>query len=133
MNTMKRILLFCIIVLSSACLLSCTKGSNEGNGNAENGDTITEDVYFVKYASDGLSGRYDASYTDENGRQVSLQSIAGETFERTVGPVKKGFKATFSITRDYTQAAVRIETKKNDEPFLVKKESTYGSVSYTIE
>lgn len=130
---MRKIALLSLIALSSFLFVSCTKG-NESDNNSIEQKAETEDVYFVKYASNGLSGRYNATYTKEDGKSTSLQSIAGSDFERTVGPVEKGFKASFTITLNTGgYGAVRIEVKKNDEPFLVKKESTYGGVSYTIE
>ena len=57
--------------------------------------------------------------------------------------VTKGFNAKYSVkgTLNYTTIAVRIEIKKDNEPFVVKKENLatshgypcYCSVSYIIE
>lgn len=119
------ILSYCLIVFYSSC-------SNKTTIEPEPTPNV-ESEYFVKYCSNGLSGRYDAQYTDENGESVYLRNIAGNEFERTIGPVKKGFKCSFSITQNYSQTTVRIEIKKDNEPFVVKGESTFGSVTYTIE
>ena len=125
---MKRYLLLLISVCLSGLFSSC-----DNKGLEPEPTPAAESQYFVKYRSDGLSGRYNASYRDEKGKTITLNNIAGSEFERTIGPVKKGFECLFSITMDYTKATVRIEVKKDDEPFLVKKESTFGSVSYKIE
>lgn len=104
---------------------------------------IAESQYFVKYVSNGLEGTYSVTYVDEDGRSVELSNIKGADFERTVGPVTKGFNAKYSVkgTLNYTTIAVRIEIKKDNEPFVVKKENLatshgypcFCSVSYTIE
>lgn len=121
-----------IYLLLSVCCLWFLCSCNDKKLEPE--DTpAAESEYFVKYRSDGLSGRYNAQYRDEKGKTISLNNIAGSEFERTIGPVKKGFECSFAITMDYSQATVRIEVKKDNEPFLVKKESTFGSVTYTIE
>lgn len=92
----------------------------------------TESIYFVKYCSQGASGRYDATYKNENEEYIKLINISGNEFERTIGPVSKGFVCSFSIRMDYGQPTVRIEIKKDSDPFVVKKEGI-NSVSYTIE
>ena len=54
-------------------------------------------------------------------------------FERTVGPVSKGFSASFSIdTGTGTVMPLRIECRKDDGPFVVKVESN-NRASYVIE
>lgn len=115
---MKKFLCFCSVIASVLILSSCTKSEVEA------------DEYFVRYVSNGLSGRYYATYSDEEGNEISLSSITGETFERIIGPVEKGYTAKFSIPRE--NATVRIEVKKNNAPFVVKKEGPDG-VQYTIE
>ena len=104
--------------------------------------------YYVKYASDGFESynKYVVTYTDENGETVRLSDFRGDDFERTVGPVSKGFKAEYSITctsSQYTNIAIglRIEVKKDDGPFVVKKDAVKESIgfdckaslTYTIE
>jgi len=134
---MKRFLVALIGFI--AIVASCTPSpavNNEENGGAE-------DVYYVKYASNGLEGTYSAHYTSEDGKSIGLPNIKGADFERTIGPVSKGFKAQFSImsTLNYTTVSVRIEVKKGNEPFIVKKEAVRTSsgsacscgVEYTIE
>ena len=128
---MKRFILFFATIASFLLACSCTKGRQSGD---EQGADIE---YYVKYASNGLAGRYDASYQDVD-KVVSLRSIAGENFERIVGPVPKGFRAFLTIKGDYLSPSVRIEVKKGDNPFVVKAEavgmtSFGGSVNYVIE
>lgn len=106
-------------------------------------DTTTEKeaVYYVKYASDGIRGAYNVEYTLESGKKHALPNMDGDTFERTVGPVSKGFVANYSIAPHVSTCIVnaRIEVKKDDSPFVVKAETvskTAGQpvkLSYTIE
>lgn len=138
---MKRILGFLLIALP-LCIVACSKSPNE----IEQEVNQPESEYYVKYASDGLNGNgiyeYNVSYTDENSETRSFSNMTSDTFERIVGPVTKGFEASFHIwvanTNDTRTRAARIEVKKDDNPFVVKAESSgkgYGgvSVSYTIK
>ena len=136
---MKRILLIITLVLTAFMLASCTPSSKDGDDVIE----TVDEVYYVKYASNGLEGTYSASYTTEDGNTIRLSNLKGQDFERTIGPVTKGFKASYSImsTLNYTTVAVRIEVKKGNGPFVVKKEDVKTSsgyacscgTSYTIE
>lgn len=119
---MKKFLCFCSIIASALVLSSCTE------------NTIGADEYFVRYISNGLSRRYDVTYSDEVGNEICLRSIVGETFERIIGPVEKGYTAKFSVKNaTYGEnATVRIEVKKNNAPFVVKKDGI-DRVQYTIE
>ena len=121
------VLLLLIVLFPFA---SCNKGTTSPDG----AEPSKESVYFVKYCAEGLRGDYDASYRNEKGEGISLTKIQGSEFERTIGPVGKGFESSFSI-RSYLNGVtftVRVEVKKDDEPFLVKKEGV-GYVSYTID
>lgn len=122
-----------------AMLISCVPSLTINDDTSE----TQEDVYYVKYASNGLEGTYSVNYTSEDGKSVSLDNIKGADFERTIGPVSKGFKAEYSVrsTLNYTTVATRIEVKKGNEPFIVKKEAVNTSsgyacscgVTYTVE
>lgn len=131
---------FAINILLSFFILSlssCTK--------PENNTDIQEVEYYVKYASEGLNGNgiyaYEASYTDETGKQRTLSNQSADCFERTIGPVKYGFEARFSIsvknTNDTRGRAARIEVKKGENPFVVKAERSTErggvGVTYTID
>ena len=111
--------------------MGCSKDSQSGTPS-DNGDTI-EDIYFVKYVCDKAYGT--ARYTNEEGKSVTSPSVYnGGSFERTIGPVAKGFKSSVTVDRGtgVRDLAVRIEVKRNDEPFVVKVEGIC-SVSYVIE
>ena len=111
--------------------LGCSKDSQLGTPS-DNGDTL-EDIYFVKYVCDKAYGT--ARYTNEEGKSVTSPSVYnGGSFERTIGPVAKGFKSSVTVDRGtgVRDLAVRIEVKRNDEPFVVKVEGIC-SVSYVIE
>ena len=98
----------------------------------------------MKYASDGLGGTgiyvYNVSYTDEKGATKSFSNMTSDSFERIIGPVSVGYKASFRIwvanMNDTRTRAARIEVKKDDSPFAVKVEKAEKgevSVTYTIE
>ena len=121
----------------------CSKSNDVSPDNQQQENAVEDASYFVKYACDGLNNlRYDASYIDTEGQSVVLRNISGDNFERTVGPVKKGFKANFSIKNETTasgaQIAIRIEVKKGSDPFVVRSEAVGyirngTSVEYSIE
>ena len=137
---MKHIISLLLFVLP-LCIIACSKTPTE-NGQEVN---QPESEYYVKYASDGLGGtgiyEYNVSYTDEKGEDRSFSNMTADSFERTIGPVSKGFKASFRIwvanTNDTRTRAARIEVKKDNNPFVVKAEQAKRgggvSVSYTIE
>ncbi len=133
---MKQFLLLLLVVLP-LCVTACSK-SPEGTGS--------QSEYYVKYASDGLDGRgiyaYNVSYTDENGKTNSFSNMTSDSFERIIGPVSPGFKASFRIwvanTNDTKTRSARIEVKKGNDPFTVKAEKTGKgsggvSITYTVE
>ena len=122
-----------IIILLAALFLtmSCSKDP-QSDTPSDSGDKI-EDIYFVKYICDKAYGT--ARYTNEEGKSVTSPSVYnGGSFERTIGPVAKGFKSSVTVDRGtgVRDLAVRIEVKRNDEPFVVKVEGIC-SVSYVIE
>ena len=134
--------LFLFFSFLGLLLLTASSCSKENTVDCNFPET-PDAVYYIRYASNGLEGTYSADYTSENNETVRLSNIKGADFERTIGPVSKGFKANFGIrsTLNYTTVAVRIEVRKGNEPFMVKKEAVSTSngyacscsVSYTIE
>lgn len=136
----KQFIFLCALGLIMLSAWSCSKESPVASDDPTE---KVEDVYYIRYASNGLEGTYSANYTSEKNESVSVPNIKGADFERTIGPVSKGFKASFGIrsTLNYTTVAVRIEVRKGNEPFMVKKEAVNTSngyacscsVSYTVE
>ena len=92
----------------------------------------TQDTYFIRYIADRAIGII--SYTTEDGDRQSLTTNSYTKFERTIGPVYTGFSCSFTVDRGtgVRDIPVRIEVKKNEEPFVVKVEGIH-SVSYKIE
>ena len=137
---MKRLIGSLLIVLP-LYFTACSKSpvDNETTVNPQ------ESEYYVKYASDGLGGngiyQDNVTYTDEKGEQKSFSNMTADNFERTIGPVSVGFKASFHIwvnnSNDSRARAARIEVKKDNNPFVVKAENASPkggvSVTYTIE
>lgn len=130
--------MYLLFIILCAILTGCAK-ENKDN------EQIEETLYYVKYVSEGLDGNgiyaYNVSYTDETGSSRSFSNMTSDTFERTIGPVKVGFKASLRIsvsnTNDERARAARIEIKKGNEPFVVKAGNSSQrigvSVTYTIE
>ena len=115
---------FVLLIISIIAFYGC---------ETENGNN--EDIYFVKYASEKPGAMI--SYTNENGEQVYITRTGGSgdsTFERVVGPVYKGFKCYLSMDNGtgINNQPVRIEVKRNNEPFVVKVEGV-AYVTYTIK
>ena len=124
---MKKIYAFLLTIVALVLLGGCTPSAQP------------EVEYYVKYASNGLRGNYYVGYADADGKVVYLRNISATDFERIVGPVPKGFEASFAIRGDNTLPSVRIEVKEGSGPFVVKVEAvahsaTSGaSVKYTIK
>ncbi len=116
-----------IILLLSIICIACTKESS----SAAIGDS-SQDEYYVKYISEKAIGII--SYTKEDGTTFTLTQNYNQSFERTIGPVSKGFKCNFSVDRGtgVRDIPVRIEVKKNEAPFVVKEEGIC-TISYTID
>ena len=131
MKTAFKTLLSVVLILS---FTSCGKDTPVSPDTPGQEPAAVE--YYVKYCIDQGGGRGNVSYKIEDGSTTYLNNIVIGSFERTVGPVKKGFEA--SITAQSTSAGNqlngRIEVKKGDAPFVVKKEGivTYG-LTYTID
>lgn len=120
---MKRILIF---VISLIAIFACSPEASQPNLEQ------TEDIFFVRYI--GKSAPM-VTYTNEEGKRISLTNPSTEdgVFERIIGPVYVGFKCSFSMdTGTGTKLPIRIEVKRNDEPFVVKAEGN-NSISYIIE
>ena len=124
---MKRIILFVVSIIT---LMGC----NDSNLNITDNKDVKENVYFVRYISDNPIGT--ASYTNEEGKTITIRNVTGSNgvFERTVGPVYSGFTCSFSMDRGtgVYDLPVRIEVKRNEDPFVIKVEGLYR-VRYTIE
>ena len=124
---MKKLFALLLSIMTVALFGGCTPSAQP------------EVEYYVKYASNGLRGNYYVGYADADGTMVYLRNISATDFERIVGPVPKGFEASFAIRGDNTLPSVRIEVREGSGPFVVKAEAvahsaiTGASVKYTIK
>lgn len=101
---------------------------------------VTNDDYFVKYAIAG-NGTYIyfsnfSVNTDRGNKSFSGYQYHG--WNQTYGPVKKGFRASVSVTSSYV--TVEIYVSKNNGPFALKASKSGNgsptsntSESYTID
>ena len=119
---MKKLL---IAFFLSSLILSCEKTSPNTNDDIQE----EQDTYFIRYISDRAIGII--SYTTEDGGGQSLTTNSYTEFERTIGPVYTGFSCSFTVDRGtgVRDIPVRIEVKKNEEPFVVKVEGNRVTIA----
>jgi hypothetical protein len=130
--------IFLLMLSLSLLTIACKKES----GNA------TASEYYVKYEVNSttiyIGGKLNLSVTDEKNGQRAITINTRSPYEVTIGPVKKGFNANLSISKEgspdnqlklYTQISV----SKDGGPFALKaingsdSPRNLAQVSYTIE
>ncbi len=108
----------------------------------------TASEYYVKYEVNSttiyIGGKLNLSVTDEKNGQRAITIVTKSPYEVTIGPVKKGFNANLSVSKDgspdnqlklYTQISV----SKDGGPFALKaingSDSPRNSaqVGYTVD
>ena len=123
---MKKILSV-LFFLSIFTLTGC-EGFNQPNG----GSNQQQDEYYVKYSID-VTGPYQhfwkISYADVDGMKTSNEGNSVKHWTVTIGPVKKGFRA--SVKNAMGTGMNKIEVSKNNGPFTLKA-SGEDSATYTI-
>ncbi|MBP5720237.1 MAG: hypothetical protein J6W82_04145 [Bacteroidales bacterium] len=126
---MKKSVIVTLLVICSVILSSCSKSPDKGE----------PDRYYVKYTAKVSTLHITTttmSFMTENG--LDHYTTKGNTFshEVTIGPVRKGFKASVSYSTNETSAInfnqVAIEVCKNGEPFAQKATGT-KSAQYEID
>jgi hypothetical protein len=124
---MKKILSV-LFVLSMLTLTGC-EGFNQPNNGGSNQQ---QDEYYVKYSID-VTGPYQhfwkISYADVDGMKTSNEGNSVKHWTVTIGPVKKGFRA--SVKNAMGTGMNKIEVSKNNGPFTLKA-SGEDSATYTI-
>lgn len=128
--------IFIIMTILATMLFSCEKEVEKDSDfppSIDNDDN--KDFYYVKYEISGKSYFYidGVSYNTEKG-SLSESFSAARSFERTCGPVDKGFVARITLT-GYRGApasnAITISVSKNNGPFATKTLGQYNA-TYTI-
>jgi hypothetical protein len=113
----------------------------------DNSNTTTSE-YYVKYEVNSTTiytgGKLNLSVTEENNKQRAITINTRSPYEVTIGPVKKGFNATLSVSKEgspgnqlklYTQISV----SKDGGPFALKAINGSDSprnaaqVGYTVD
>lgn len=125
--------LFFIILSVLPLLWGCDKDS--GNDSAE---------YYVKYEY-GVSSNpsFGSQYTNKT---ISINTDSGvkefttisNSFTETIGPVKKGFQASITVTYPSGSSASgtpssKIYVCRGAEPFALKASNNSTSATYTID
>jgi hypothetical protein len=111
--------LFLLILSLSVFTMACKK---------DNSNTTTSE-YYVKYEVNSTTiytgGKLNLSVTDEKNGQRAITINTRSAYEVTIGPVKKGFNANLSVSKEgspdnqlklYTQISV----SKDGGPFALK-------------
>lgn len=123
-----KMLLYAACAIAALTTIGCGKSGLDANGCRD--DVKSE--YYIRYCAERALGVVSYSNTTGTTTLNTGQSTISK-FERTVGPVSKGFSASFSIdTGTETVMPLRIECRKDDGPFVVKVESN-NRASYVIE
>ena len=126
-----------LLILPLITLISCNKLNSESNG---------DDNYYVKYIAYENSSGIMLTEIIINTSDGLMSFPASSSFEKTIGPVKKGFKASITANgKGYRGIAyIEIHVSNNNEPFAIKvlKEGNvgtgindvgYGHISATYE
>ena len=122
---MKRLF---FIFAAALLLVSCEEGYNTPQQGGKTDDT----EYYVKYSikSPGIYKYFsDIYYADVNGTKSTSIGYSLSNWSVTIGPVKKGFKA--SVRNEKGTGNNMIEISKNGGPFALKAEGQNGA-SYKI-
>lgn len=122
---MKKLFILLIVAIITALLMvSCENQDASGSGG--------KDDYYVKYSIKS-GGPYlyfsDIVYADVYGSQTAEKGHSIKSWTVTIGPVKKGFRASVRNTKGTGNNI--IEVSKNGGPFAQKATGTNGA-SYTI-
>ncbi len=125
--TLKHSILAVTLAVAALGMSSCTKAETTTQQEEE-------EEYYIRYCAEEAIGTI--TYTDVSGTITVKANSSITNFERTVGPVKKGFTARFTITQESfipgREKSLRIECKKGSAPFVVKAEGA-GGVRYVVE
>lgn len=117
---MKKLFLFLATVLM---MVACSDYNSPQQNN---------DEYYVKYTIKSAGAYYyfsDIYYTDVYGIGSAEKGHSVRSWTVTIGPVKKGFRA--SVRNDYGTGNNQIEISKNNGPFALKA-SGQNSATFTI-
>jgi hypothetical protein len=110
-----------------------------------------KDVYYVRYEVESQTiytgGKLNVQISNENGN-LPLVINQRQSWETTIGPVSKGFKATLNVTKqgwdgisaeNHLKLYLRIQVSKNNEPFALKEINgsdsprATASIDYVLE
>lgn len=123
---MKKIVTVILLSVLAFSLTGC-----EGFNQPSNGGSNQQDEYYVKYSITTRQYQIfsDITYADISGEKVANKGYSSRAWGITIGPVKKGFRA--SVRYGWGGGICHIEVSKNGGPFAMKAEAD-KSVSYTI-
>ena len=123
---MKKILSVLVFSLLTFTFVGC-----EGFNQPSYGGSNQQDEYYVKYSITTRQYQIfsDITYAGISGEKVANKGYSSRAWGITIGPVKKGFRASVRYGRG--GGICHIEVSKNGGPFAMKAEAD-KSVSYTI-
>jgi len=130
---LKKGVLNILIIIFSALAVSTFSSCKKED---KNGNTGTNDNYYVKYVinGNGAYGRFsDWTATTPQGT-YSNTGYQTSSWNQTFGPINKGFKCEVQIGNYISGApSIEIHVSKNQEPFALKVTKTGSSASYTVD
>lgn len=113
--------------------------------------STTKDEYYIKYQVESSTiyygGKLNVQISNETGT-LPLVINQKETWETTIGPVSKGFKASLKVTKqgwdglsaeNHLKLYLRVQVSKNNGPFALKQNNGSDSpraiaeTQYTVE
>ena len=135
---MNRVIKFFLLFLIGTSLSSCKKSQ-------------PKDEYYVKYEVESSTiytgGKLNVEISNENG-VLPLVISQRQSWETTIGPVSKGFKASLKVTNqgwdgitveNHLKLYLRIQISKNNGPFSLKQLNgsenprSTASIDYVLE
>lgn len=130
-NAMNKLRLAMLPLFLMFAVCACEKDTREDDGDEENnsGTIVNDDEYYVKYIVN-ITYPYmlgKVNYATENGEGLFENRV--RSWDETIGPVKKGFRAWVKVGND--KATCKIQVSKNSSAFATKTTGT-GSASFTI-
>ena len=138
-NKMKKVILVLAVLFTAVSFTSC-------ESDDEDFPVEKNDEYYVKYIV-----KSQTIYSTSKIAEIKMENNSIEEFtfnngnwEMTIGPVKKGFNASFDARHDTSQFLARtyidveIHVSKNNDPFALKANDNStdvrmsASASYTV-
>jgi len=111
-------LIWIVLLTIGVCSFGCKK------------DQVDPDEYYIKYEVNSstiyMGGKLNVVIMSEDNQNKSFVVPTRSSWEVVIGPVKKGFNATLTVTKDgnsdsHLKLNSQISVSKNGSPFTLKE------------